>query len=106
MGLVYDIMPANGCTDIQSLPWGGTYDKPCWLAEACELLLVPDAILMEENGCNDVLAGRLARVGSKSKEELAKSLAQAAASGTIPAKAPGRAHPANGPPGRLVHVGY
>ena len=50
---------------------------------------------MEKNDCGGVLAGRLARVGSKSKEELAKSLAQAAASGTIPAKAPGRAHPAN-----------
>jgi hypothetical protein len=39
-----------------------------------------------------VCAGRLARVGSKSKEELAKSLAQSSASGTIPAKGPGR-HP-------------
>ncbi len=36
-----------------------------------------------------VCAGRLARVGSKSKEEMAKSLAQSSAPGTIPAKGPG-----------------
>ncbi len=45
---------------------------------------------LSQSAC--VCAGRLARVGSKSKEEMAKSLAQSSAPGTIPAKGPGR-HP-------------